>query len=160
MAATDTVTHQQDLDDILALHTRWLYSNNGLVIDEMAPNFADPGYLQFNLNGHTYNGLAEKIKLWHGFHSIDFDLADMGFVEDPIVYADGDLGYVTAIWKATVIGTDSSGLMKPDPEPVVFRVTEVYRRDDGNGNPIWKIWHFHASPVAPADSIKFPQDAQ
>jgi hypothetical protein len=27
----------------------------------------------------------------------------------------------------------------------------IFRRDDGRGNPVWKIWHFHCSPLAPED---------
>ena len=30
-----------------------------------------------------------------------------------------------------------------------FRETSVFRRDDGRGGREWKIWHFHASPLAP-----------
>jgi hypothetical protein len=37
-----------------------------------------------------------------------------------------------------------------DTVRVRFRETVVFRRDDGQGNPVWKIWHFHCSPLAPA----------
>jgi hypothetical protein len=99
------------------------------------------------------------VKLWEGLHAADFDLADMKIVEAPIVYSDGHLAYLMAIWSAVIVGTGSTGLMTPDSEPVVFRVTEVYRKDDGQGNPIWKIWHFHASPIAGPEMPRFPQDA-
>jgi hypothetical protein len=37
-----------------------------------------------------------------------------------------------------------------------FRVreTEVLIRDDGAGNPVWKIWHHHCSVHAPDDQIR------
>jgi hypothetical protein len=37
-----------------------------------------------------------------------------------------------------------------------FRVreTEVLLRDDGAGNPVWKIWHHHCSVHAPDDQIR------
>lgn len=152
-------TLEQDLKEIRAVHDKWLFSNNGLIIDEMVPNFADPGYYQFNLNGHTYANMEEKVHLWHGFHSIGFNLENSHEVGEPMIYAEGDIAYIMAIWSTVITGEEASGIMVPDPEPVVFRVTEVLRRNDGKGNPIWKIWHFHASPVAPAELVKFPQDA-
>ncbi|GAB3395004.1 MULTISPECIES: YybH family protein [Amycolatopsis] len=151
--------NENDIKEILAVHHAWLESNNDLVIDKMYPNFADPGYLQFNLNGHEYRGPAEKAKLWEGLHEIGFNLSDMKIVEEPKVHADGDLAYLTTYWSAQVSGDKGTGVLEPDPEPLVFRVTEVYRRDDGKGNPVWKIWHFHASPIASPDLPRFPQDA-
>jgi hypothetical protein len=34
------------------------------------------------------------------------------------------------------------------------RSTEIYKRDDGEGRPIWKMWHFHCSPLPPADALR------
>jgi hypothetical protein len=154
-----TLNDPKDIEDILAVHQAWLESNNGLVVEKMYGNFASPGYYQFNLNGHTYKSVEEKIALWNGLHEIDFNLADMTIVEAPIVYSDGHLAYLMAVWSARIVGTGTTGLMVPDAEPVVFRVTEVYRKDDGKGNPVWKIWHFHASPIAGPDLPRFPQEA-
>ncbi|MCW2523481.1 MAG: hypothetical protein JWO63_1816 [Frankiales bacterium] len=154
-----TINDSRDVEDILAVHRAWLDSNNGLVVEKMYDNFANPGYYQFNLNGHSYGSVDEKVKLWQGLHETDFNLADMKIVEEPVVHSDGYLAYLMAIWSARVVGTGSTGLMVPDAEPVVFRVTEVYRKDDGQGNPNWKIWHFHASPIASPDLPRFPQDA-
>ena len=61
-------TKDQDVADILKVHHAWLESNNGLVESKMYPNFANPGYLQYNLNGHTYTSVDEKVKIWH-FHA-------------------------------------------------------------------------------------------
>ncbi|HEY9315155.1 hypothetical protein [Williamsia sp.] len=159
MHTEKVVNAAQDVAEILAVHMSWLESNNDLVIEKMYPNFANPGYLQFNLNGHTYTSVDEKVKLWEGLHGIGFSLADMKIVEEPAIHAEGDLAYLTTIWSAIVTGTGSTGLMKVDEEPTVFRVTEVYRRDDGTGNPVWKIWHFHASPIAPPSTPRFPQES-
>lgn len=152
-------TVEHDTQEILKVHRSWLDSNNDLVPEKMYPNFANPGYLQFNLNGHTYTSVDEKVRLWEGLHQIGFNLSDMKIVEEPNVYVEGNLGYLTTLWSAQVSGDKGTGVLEPDPEPLVFRVTEVYRRDDGKGNPVWKIWHFHASPVAAADTPRFPQDA-
>lgn len=149
----------KDHEEILAVHKSWLDSNNGLVIEKMYPNFANPGYYQFNLNGHTYTSVDEKVRLWEGLHAVDFNLADMKIVQEPLIHSEGNLAYLLTVWSAVVVGTGTTGLMTPDPEPTVFRVTEVYRKDDGKGNPEWKIWHFHASPIADPGSPRFPQDA-
>ncbi|WP_226351686.1 MULTISPECIES: nuclear transport factor 2 family protein [unclassified Pseudonocardia] len=155
------VNNPDDVAAIRAVHQSWLESNNGLVPEKMYPNFANPGYLQFNLNGHEYNGPDEKWKLWEGLHQIGFNLSDMTIVEEPKIHVEGNLGYLTTYWSTIVTGEKEkgTGLMEPDPEPLVFRVTEVYRRDDGTGKPEWRIWHFHASPVADPTSPRFPQDA-
>jgi len=152
---TDTST---DVQEIIAVHTAWMDSNNGLIIEDMVPQFADPGYLQYNLNGHTYNSVGEKVKLWEGFHQIGMNLAECGDIEEPAVYVEGDLAYLTVLGSAKLVGRGESGTMEAGND-VVFRVTEVYRRNDGKGNPEWKIWHFHCSPVADPSSAKYPQDA-
>lgn len=153
------INNPDDIKAILAVHESWLLSNNGLVEERMYPNFANPGYLQFNLNGHQYNSVDEKVKLWEGLHQIGFDLQDMKIVEEPKVHQEGNLAYLTTYWSAQVLGTQGTGVLEPQGAPLVFRVTEVYRRDDGKGNPEWKIWHFHASPIADPTSPRFPQDA-
>jgi hypothetical protein len=74
------------------------------------------------------------------------------------------MGYVTAqgILPFTVRSDEGSGSAlldavlplyerRGDVVPVRFRETSVFRRDDGDGNLAWKIWHFHASPLAPED---------
>jgi hypothetical protein len=147
---------EHDIAEIRKVHVAWLESNNGLVESKMYPNFANPGYLQYNLNGHTYTSVDEKVKLWEDLHQIGFDLQDMKIIEEPIIYVEGNLGYLCTIWSALVLGTSATGVLEPQDEPLVFRVTEVYRRDDGKGNPVWKIWHFHASPIAPPSTPRFP----
>jgi len=151
-----TINDPGDVEQILAVHMSWLESNNGLDVERMYPNFANPGYYQFNLNGHTYASVDEKVTLWEQLHATDFDLADMKIVDEPVIYSDGHLAYLMTVWSALVVGTGTTGLMEPDSDPVVFRVTEVYRKDDGQGAPVWKIWHFHASPIADPALPRFP----
>ena len=52
-----------------------------------------------------------------------------------------------------------NGFVIPPPSALpstTFRVreTEVLLRDDGAGNPVWKIWHHHCSVHAPDDQIR------
>ena len=157
--STSTVDTSQDVEDILKVHHAWVQSNDGLIIEDMIPNFADPGYLQYNLNGHTYRSVHEKVKLWEGLLGAGLNLTDMQVVEEPEVYVEGGLAYLTAIWSCYTVGQGSSGNMEMSGAPITFRITEVYRKDDGKGNPVWKIWHFHCSLVADPSSPKYPQDA-
>jgi hypothetical protein len=83
---------------------------------------------------------------------------------DVRVTVDGDMGYVTCegILPVVIASSEGSGSAVMDAAAphyerrggVVrfrFRETSVFRRDDGEGNPVWKIWHFHCSPLAPLD---------
>jgi hypothetical protein len=80
---------------------------------------------------------------------------------DVQVTVDGDVAYVTAegVLPFTVPDEGSGSALldavlplyerRGDVVLVHFRETTVLRRDDGLGAPAWKIWHFHASPLAP-----------
>ena len=147
----------KDVAEIIAVHEAWMYSNVGLDIDKMVVNFANPGYHQYNLNGFTYD-LDEKIRLWEGFHEVGTDL-EMTKVQEPFVYVHGDLAYLIDEWDVVILGTGASGHMVPQSDTLRVRFTEVFRRDDGQGNAEWRIWHFHASFGASEGATKFPQDA-
>jgi ketosteroid isomerase-like protein len=50
----------------------------------------------------------------------------------------GDLAYTVALAQAQVrlVGQDA-------PAPIVLRVTQLYRREEG----VWKLIHWHADPI-------------
>jgi len=52
--------------------------------------------------------------------------------------SDGDLGYWTGVQRSTVVLKD-----KPEPVTMNLRVTELFRRVDGE----WKLFHRHADPL-------------
>ena len=59
---------EQDRQDVLQVHKDWYEANCGLDIPRMASCFPrGMNYLMFNLNGHPYFGLDEKIKLWEWY---------------------------------------------------------------------------------------------
>jgi len=155
-----TDSSDPDVQEILAVHKAWFDSNEDLVVEKMTPNFADPGYYQFNLNGHTYTSLHEKATLWDNLHAVGVSLANMTIVQEPLVYVEGNLAYLLAVWGCDVTVEDETkvpddiGRWRGLDTPATFRVTEVYRKDDGRGNPVWKIWHFHASPIADPTSSR------
>jgi hypothetical protein len=67
----------------------------------------------------------------------------------------GDMAFLTAESTFTVRvlpNSDAqSGALPPPGETasIPFRATEVFVREDHEGKPVWKMWHFHCSPRAP-----------
>jgi ketosteroid isomerase-like protein len=58
--------------------------------------------------------------------------------------ASGDLGYVVGIEHSTVSVGGAT------PEAYELRVTEVFRREDGE----WKVVHRHADPMPDSDAAR------
>ncbi|WP_214369523.1 YybH family protein [Pseudonocardia sp. H11422] len=151
----------QDRADILALHKDWWEANSGLDIPRMAAVFPpDMNYLMFNLNGHPYFGINEKVELWKWYQKqLDIDTPDIRIMRLTIV---GDMAWLgcEGVFPLRVIGESGTGseTWQVDGadsagdryEPFRLRATEIYQRDDGQGNPVWKMWHFHCSPLPPA----------
>jgi ketosteroid isomerase-like protein len=149
-----------DEREIRRLHRQWWESNVGLDVERMRECFA-PDYLMWNLNGHPYYSLDEKIHLFTYYkqHLVPTEPPELWDIR---VTVDGDIAYVTSegILPFTVTSDEGSGSglldaatklyeRRGDQILVRFRETTVFRRDDGHGNKVWKIWHFHASPLAP-----------
>jgi hypothetical protein len=152
IAKTD---EEQDRQEILRLHTEWFESNCGIDIPRMQKVFAGEKYLMFNLNAHPYYGLSEKTKLWEHYRET-LDIPKIPERWDVRVNVRGDVGWVTCEGVLCVRakqpeGTGASLLpaSEEDYTNIRFRSTEIYVRDDGEGNPVWKMWHFHCSPLAP-----------
>lgn len=154
--------NEQDVTEIRRVHREWWASNNGLDVERMRKCFA-PDYLMWNLNGHPYYSLEEKVALFRYYqdHMVPTDPPELWDIR---VTVDRDMAYVTAegILPVTVASDEGSGsslidAMAPryerrgDEVLFRFRETSVFRRDDGAGNREWRIWHFHCSPLAPAD---------
>jgi hypothetical protein len=154
MASSDV---EQDRKEILRLHTEWWESNCGIDIPRMQKVFAGEKYLMFNANAHTYHGLSEKTRLWEHYREV-LELPEAPERWNVQVTIRGDVGWVTSeglgkIRARLPEGTGAS-LLKADrdaPTPMRIRSTEIYVRDDGEENPVWKMWHFHCSPRAPED---------
>ena len=152
----------QDEQEIRRVHRQWWASNRGLDVERMQECFA-PDYLMWNLNGHPYFGLQEKVDLFRYYqqHMVPTEPVELWNVD---VHVDGDMAYVTAegILPVVMASEEGSGSAVMDAAArhyqregdVIrfrFRETSVFRRDDGRGGRAWKIWHFHCSPLAPED---------
>ncbi|WP_165969069.1 nuclear transport factor 2 family protein [Actinomadura sp. KC06] len=143
------------------VHGQWWEANQGLDVERMRECFA-PGYLMWNLNGHPYYGLNEKIALFQ-YYKGRLVPTEPPRLWDIRVVVDGDMAYVTSEgalpFEVTGDGSGSATLDAVVPlydgdgrtVRVRFRETCVLRRDDGEGGRVWKIWHFHCSPLAPED---------
>jgi hypothetical protein len=134
-----------DLEQIVAVHQGWYESNIGLDADAMLQYFpAGEGYHQFNLNGWTYSGVMYKHKLWMNGKAAGLNITMQKDVIGPDVQIFGDVAVVTAEGGIELVQpTSEAGLTSPTP--MGFRITEFLRKDDGQGNPVWKVWHMHVS---------------
>lgn len=153
------MTPEDDEQAILRVHTEWWESCRGSDIPRMSRCFpSGHGYLMFNLNTHPYFGIDEKIRLWEHYK---------GQIDKP-VFADirimrmelaRDMAWIATegLFPERQVGPEGRGsALRPiDPDRVIdfirVRSTEVYRRDDGEGRPLWRIWHLHASLLCPED---------
>ena len=148
-----------DRERILYLHREWWEANNGLDIPRMARVFPEGDhYLMFNLQGHPYYGIAEKKKLWEFYkNEVEIDLPITRVVRLQI---DRNMAWLAAelIFKVREIGAQVVAAKTAGYTPTKTRArsTEVYQRDDGLGNPEWRMWHFHCSPLPDADEPRPP----
>lgn len=70
--------------------------------------------------------------------------------------AEGNLAWLTAevLFPVREVGDQGMATKSTGYDPATalrIRATECYRRDDGNGNAEWRMWHFHCSPAPDAD---------
>ncbi len=151
-----------DIDEIRRVHRQWWASNRGLDVEKMRECFA-PDYLMWNLNSHPYFSLEEKAELFDYYkqHMVPTEPPELWDIR---VSVGGGMAYLTAEGILPVVMQSSEGSgsaimdaaapnyeRRGDTVRFRFRETSVFRRDDGQGNHVWKIWHFHCSPLAPED---------
>lgn len=144
-----------DTTAILAVHNDWYAANVELVAESMI-DFFPPGdaYLQFNLNGFTYNGAQDKAKLWRNLHELGAKIKTIGDTAAPNVEVFGDVALLTSEGECELMLPSPSGTLESSGS-IRFRNTEFYRRDDGTGAPQWRIWHMHVSEAAKAGTAKY-----
>ncbi|WP_033291753.1 YybH family protein [Amycolatopsis jejuensis] len=147
----------EDIEEIRKAHRDWWAANFTQEVARARRNFA-PDTLMFNLNGHTYYGLGEMVRCWN-YYTGAIGHPDYSQLWDYRIHVEGDLAYLTCEgffpvhadgeegWGASNLDLDGPG----EGTWVRFRETSIARRDDGEGNRVWKLWHFHCSPAAPAD---------
>jgi ketosteroid isomerase-like protein len=154
----------EDIEAIRRCHRDWWAANNtrerATIVERASRNFA-PETLTFNLNGHAYYGLDEMRKVWEFYvGTIDLEVVHLW---DYRIFVHGDLAYITSQGVFPVRASSDQGWGASNleigevggaPVGALFRETSIARRDDGDGNPVWRIWHFHCSPAAPGDEAR------
>jgi hypothetical protein len=150
----------EDREAILTLHKDWWEANHQLVIPLMETVFpTGDSYLMFNLNGHPYFGIKEKVELWKHYQN-ELDIVAYPDIEIMRLTISGDMAMLACegIFPMRIVGESGTGSATwesnsdlDEYDPFGLRATEIYQRDDGNGNPVWKMWHFHCSPTPGPD---------
>ena len=152
---------ERDRVDILEVSKKWWDANRKFSIPLMREAFVGGDKFHgFNLNGHTYYAIDEWVQLWKYLADVmqpnaDPSAAAMAEPRDVRLIIRGDMAFLTAesVFTVNVLPTStSSSSLLPPPGQVAripFRATEVFVREDHEGNPAWRMWHFHCSPKAP-----------
>ena len=154
---------EKDREEILAVSRKWWDANRNFSIAMMCEAFVGGDKFHgFNLNGHTYYAIDEWVQLWKYLGHVMTPLAQrdagdpaMAEPRDVRLVIRGDMAFLTAESTFTVQvlpSSDSESALLGSPGSVMripFRATEVFVREDHEGNPVWKMWHFHCSPHAP-----------
>ncbi|MFC5994665.1 YybH family protein [Pseudonocardia hispaniensis] len=158
----DSADPDADVAAVLHIHREWWNANCGVDIPRMRPNFPDgQNYVMFNLQGHPYYGIDEKVRLWEHYRE-ELNIPELPETRIVQFVLQGDLAWLAAEVIFTLgevgergLGASSAGY-RPSLSRHRIRSTECYRRDDGNGNPDWRMWHFHCSPLPDADEPRPP----
>lgn len=143
----------EDVETLLKLHRDWYFSNYRINIPLMRTLFPpqEDQFLMYNLNGHPYFGVDDLDALWSFYARTDrWDKC-----EDHVVRIDvsGDMAYIVSegTFPAKVVKDEEGNMLAEEIDTTfLYRSTEVYKRDDGQGGREWTMWHFHCSP-RPAD---------
>lgn len=139
---------ESDRSHIMRLHREWIESNTGLDIERMRRVFPSGSeYLMYNCNGHPYYGIDEKVALWQHLTGV----MDYRMLEELNLRLEikGDMAWLACEGYSEFNLSEDGRL-----GGYHWRATEVYMRDDGMGNPDWRMWHFHCSHHAPDDELR------
>ncbi len=147
----------EDIAEVRRIHHEWWEANRDFDIPRMRACFAGDSFLQYNLNGHTYWSLDELTQLWQSIHGI-FGIPEYEVI-DLRIEVRGDVAWVAHEAVIRLLPVGDTELPDTLPKgPIRVRETEVLQRDDGAGNPVWKIWHHHSSFHAPDDEVRMGFD--
>lgn len=146
--------------EVFEVHDRWRRSQVGWNVDLMRSCKAlDDNFLQFNLSGQVFTSADQLAELW-GMLRQALVLEASEDLDQPNIIVDGDLAVLTLSRSVMHIRAASGRFDAPggNGRPpvtftdsattlVYFRSTETYRKDDGRGNPEWRMWRAHYDQV-------------
>ena len=146
-----------DVEAVLAVHEAWRASQPGWNYAALpAVMVKGEKFLQFNLTGQVFFSCEELSAVWATLGPL-VETSSSVDVTKPVVWVDGDLAVLTSELSVLTMKSLTEEMPLPagvgqipigttDTE-VAYRITEVYRRDDGEGKAEWRMWHAHYSAV-------------
>lgn len=130
---------EADRDEILARHRDWWEGDAGHDAERVVRCCpSELSFLLFDVDGHPYFGVDERVRVAE-HHQGDLDV-EPGTIAIMQLAVHGPVAWIASEGSVVMRGA-----------PVRFQSTEVYQRDDGDGRPMWKLWHLHVSPLPPED---------
>ena len=154
MQRANITSLDHDSREILRIHKQWWKANVGLDIPSMQACFPSGNALSmFNRNGFNYFGIDELTKVWEHYAEGPPRLIQTVAVLRLVVSSDIAWLLCELKYRRVASVTSESHWEPTNSADQVFgsKATEIYHRDDGNGRPDWKMWHFHSSALQPAD---------
>lgn len=141
----------------MRLHSEWWEANRTMDHERMRRCFVEGDrYYQFNLNGHPYYGIDEKVEMWKAYGRDRLTIPGLGPDENLRLEIRGDMAWLACENVIQIAAADGVPTGPMPLSPFRVRSTEVYQRDDGLGGERWRIWHIHCSPSAPPDEPRLP----
>jgi hypothetical protein len=159
MSSSDTQAAgiEADRDEILRLHREWWEANRTMDHVRMRECFAEgDSYYQFNLNGHPYYGITEKVQLWEDFEQKASTIPEFGPDEHLRLEIRGDMAWLACENVVQIEAPAEMDLGDLPRTPFRVRSTEIYQREDGAGGVRWRMWHHHSSSSAAPDEPRPP----
>lgn len=145
-----------DSQEVLRVHQQWWKANVGLDMASMQECFpSGNAFSMFNRNGFTYFGVDELTKLWEHYSQGPPRLIQTVAVLRLEVSADIAWLICELKYRRVAPVTDANH-WEPTNVDEIFgsKATEIYHRDDGEGRPEWRMWHFHSGPLHAADESR------
>lgn len=144
-------TSADDREAVLAVSHKWWKANVGLDIEAMRDCFpSGTSFSMFNRNSFTYFGIDEITQLWQFFTDSGRPPRLTQTVHLTRIAVWGDTALVAGeLTYRRVLSPEQRDWESGTSELFSSKFTEVYRRDDGSGNPRWTMWHFQSAAMQP-----------
>ena len=152
MQQPNTKSLHHDTREVLRVHQQWWKANVGLDMAAMKECFpSGDSFSMFNRNGFTYYGVDELTKLWEHYSQGPPRLIQT--VAIVRLEVSSDMAWLICELKyrrVSPVTTDNHWEPANADEVFGSKATEIYHRDDGNGQPEWRMWHFQSGALHPA----------
>lgn len=153
---------EEDRQEVIRIHEAWWKANDTLDIPAMKPLIPEgDNFLMFNLNGQPYIGVDGHVRIWE-FLTGKYEYPEPLKVEIMDMDVQGDLAWIAceAQGRIRFLSEEANFETVEDSasESRASRTTEIFKRDDGQGNPEWRLWHFHCSALPAPDEVRMGYD--